>query len=88
MKQSRRGFLVMAGAIVAAGAMPSPISAAGKMKSGIVGSGNVGSAIGATWIRAGHEVMFSSLDIEHYRSHAVDIPGHDLRAQLPHTARG
>ena len=59
MKQSRREFFVIAGAAVAAGALPFPALAAQKMKIGIIGSGNVGGAIGATWVRVGHEVMFS-----------------------------
>jgi predicted dinucleotide-binding enzyme len=35
-------------------------AAAAPMKIGIIGSGNVGSAVGELWVRAGHEVMFSS----------------------------
>ncbi|CAN0471475.1 unnamed protein product, partial [Phaeothamnion confervicola] len=35
------------------------------LKIGVVGSGRVGSALGTAWIKAGHEVMFSSLDLEH-----------------------
>lgn len=30
------------------------------MKIGIVGSGNIGSTVGTLWVKAGHEVMFSS----------------------------
>ena len=30
------------------------------MKIGIVGSGNIGSVVGKLWVRAGHEVLFSS----------------------------
>ena len=64
MKQNRRGFLMVAGAAVAVGALPLPALAARKTKIGIVGSGRVGSALGAAWVKAGHEVMFSSLNIE------------------------
>lgn len=85
MKQSRREFLGMAGAVVAAGALPSHAFAAGKMKIGIVGSGNVGSAIGATWVRAGHEVMFSSLDLEHDKALAARLGG-GVRAGVPREA--
>ena len=80
---SRRGFLVMVGALVAAAA--APLHAAGKMKIGIVGSGNVGSAIGASWVRAGHEVMFSSLDIEHDKALAARLGG-GARAGTPREA--
>jgi len=72
---SRRRFLVMVGALVAAGVLHFPAFAQTKMKIGIVGSGNVGSAIGASWVRAGHEVMFSSLDIEHDKALAAKLGG-------------
>jgi predicted dinucleotide-binding enzyme len=86
MKQSRREFLVMAGALVAAGTLPLYAFAADKtMKIGIVGSGNVGSAIGASWVRAGHEVMFSSLDIEHDKALAARLGG-GARAGTPREA--
>jgi predicted dinucleotide-binding enzyme len=85
MKQSRREFLVIAGAAVAAGALPLPVLASEKLKVGIVGSGNVGSAIGATWVRAGHEVMFSSLHIEHDKELAARLGG-GARAGTPREA--
>src|SRR5712672_360699 len=85
MKPSRREFLVNAGAAIAAGALPLHVFAAGKMKIGIVGSGNVGSAIGATWVRSGHEVMFSSLDIEHDKALAARLGG-GARAGTPREA--
>ena len=75
MKQNRREFLVVASAIVVAGFVPFPVLAAQKLKIGIVGSGNVGSAIGASWVRAGHEVMFSSLNIEHDKALAAKLGG-------------
>ncbi len=34
-----------------------------KAKVGIVGSGHIGSTLGELWLKAGHEVMFSSLDL-------------------------
>jgi len=43
------------------------------MKIGIVGSGNVGSAIGAVWVKAGHEVMFSSRNLEHDKALAAQL---------------
>ncbi|MEO8165579.1 MAG: NADPH-dependent F420 reductase [Betaproteobacteria bacterium] len=85
MKQSRRAFLVIAGTAIAAGALPLPALASGKIKIGIVGSGNVGSAIGATWVRAGHEVMFSSLHIEHDKALAARLGG-GARAGTPREA--
>src|SRR5436190_5987686 len=85
MKQTRRKFLFIAGTTLAAGALPLPVLAAAKMKIGIVGSGNVGAAIGATWVRVGHEVMFSSRHIEHDKSLAARLGG-GARAGTPREA--
>ena len=76
----------MVGALIAAGALPLHAFAADKkMKIGIVGSGNVGSAIGASRVRAGHEVMFSSLNIEHDKALAARLGG-GARAGTPREA--
>src|ERR1700704_3517691 len=47
-----------------------------------IGSGNVGGTLGTLWVKAGHEVMFSSLDIEHDRKLAASI-GSGARAGTP-----
>ncbi|HKQ22964.1 MAG TPA: NADPH-dependent F420 reductase [Burkholderiales bacterium] len=75
MKQSRREFVAFVGAAIVVSALPFPVFAQSKMKIGIVGSGNVGGAIGATWVRAGHEVMFSSRNIEHDKELAKRLGG-------------
>ena len=85
MNPFRRKFLVVAGAAVAAAAMPFSTRSAEKMKIGIIGSGKVGSAIGASWVRAGHEVMFSSRHIEHDQSLAARL-GAGARAGTPREA--
>ncbi len=85
MKQSRREFLVVAGAAIAAGALPLPVLASGNTKIGIVGSGRVGSAVGAAWVRVGYEVMFSSRNIEHDRALAARLGG-GARAGTPREA--
>jgi len=85
MRKNRREFLVAAGAAVAVGALPLPAMAASKTKIGIVGSGRVGSAIGAVWVRAGHEVMFSSRNIEHDKALAAKLGG-GARAGTPREA--
>lgn len=85
MSRKRREFLAVAGAAVAAGALPWRASAAEKTKIGIVGSGRVGSAIGAVWVRAGHEVMFSSRNIEHDKALAARLGG-GARAGTPREA--
>jgi 8-hydroxy-5-deazaflavin:NADPH oxidoreductase len=60
-------------------------TAAGKTKIGIIGSGNVGSALGRVWAKAGHEVMFSSRNIEHDKQLASEI-GANARAGTPQEA--
>jgi 8-hydroxy-5-deazaflavin:NADPH oxidoreductase len=85
MKSNRREFLVVAGAAVAAGALPLSALGQGKTKIGIVGSGRVGSAIGATWVRVGHEVMFSSRNLENDKALAARLGG-GARAGTPREA--
>ena len=72
--------LMLNGFSLAAGA-----SEAGKMKIGIVGSGKVGSAIGSVWVKAGHEVMFSSRHIENDRALAARL-GANASAGTPSEA--
>jgi 8-hydroxy-5-deazaflavin:NADPH oxidoreductase len=92
MKQDRRGFLKIAGTVTAAlslHALPLAARAAspgsGKMKIGIVGSGNVGGTLGGVWAKAGHEVMFSSRNIEHDKALAAKL-GANARAGTPREA--
>ena len=80
--RGRRQFLEVAGAttaVLAFNALPvvqRVVNAAtGKMKIGIVGSGKVGGAIGSVWVKAGHEVMFSSRHIEHDKALAARLGG-------------
>ena len=89
-KQSRRRFLQIAGIATAALLLEgSPLTAraanAGKMKIGIVGSGRVGGGIGSVWVKAGHEVMFSSRHIEHDKALAVKL-GANAYAGTPRKA--
>jgi predicted dinucleotide-binding enzyme len=79
-KQSRRGFLLAAGvtaASLALGGLPLAARAAGEakkgMKIGIIGSGKIGSTVGELWLKAGHEVMFASLDLEHDKALATRL---------------
>lgn len=85
MNQNRRRFLVAAGVTLAATAVPFSARSADTMKIGIIGSGNVGSALGTTWVKAGHEVMFSSRHIEYDRSLAAAL-GAGARAGTPRQA--
>src|ERR1700755_3701857 len=58
----RRNFFRVSATAVLALAVPglATAQAAGKLKIGVIGSGNIGSTIGGLWIKAGHEVLFSS----------------------------
>jgi predicted dinucleotide-binding enzyme len=86
MKQTRRSFLIAAAATFALPfAARAASDAAGKLKIGILGSGRLGSALGGIWAKAGHTVMFSSLDIEHDRKLAASI-GANARAGTPREA--
>jgi predicted dinucleotide-binding enzyme len=60
-------------------------AAAGTRRIGIIGSGHVGSALGTVWARAGHEVMFSSRDLEKDRKLAAEV-GANARAGTPQQA--
>ena len=87
---NRREFLKAAGAFAAlalAGSLPFAAFAqsSAKLKIGTLGSGRVGSAIGKAWVKAGHEVMFSSLDLESDRKLAASIGG-GARAGTPREA--
>jgi len=92
MKQNRRVFLQIAGVAGATFALDSlPFAAraagdaAGKAKIGVIGSGRLGAAVGGLWVNAGHEVMFSSLDLEHDKALAARL-GPNARAGTPREA--
>jgi predicted dinucleotide-binding enzyme len=91
MQQDRRRFLEVAGAATAAlalGSLPLALCAAagsGKVNIGIIGSGSVGGTLGGVWVKAGHEVMFSSRNIEHDKALAARL-GPNARAGTPREA--
>jgi len=88
MQPDRRLVLQSAGASLVLWALPLGARAADArkgLKIGVIGSGRVGGTIGALWVKAGHEVMFSSLDIEHDRKLAAGI-GAGARAGTPKEA--
>ena len=92
MKQDRRRFLQIYAASAAAlalGGLPLAARAAddatGKINIGIIGSGRIGSTLGGIWIKAGHEVMFSSLDLEQDKKLAASL-GPKARAGTPREA--
>jgi 8-hydroxy-5-deazaflavin:NADPH oxidoreductase len=74
----RRAFLHVAAATALIGSLPFSAlaqTASAKLKIGIIGSGKVGGAIGGAWVKAGHEVMFSSLDLEADKKLAASLGG-------------
>jgi predicted dinucleotide-binding enzyme len=83
---TRRRLLQAAGAIAAAyGLGLNPLTAISatdsgpKVKIGTIGSGRIGSTLGTLWARAGHEVMFSSLDLDADKKLAASV-GPNARA--------
>ena len=83
----RRTILKAAAATAALNSLPLTLRAAAdeKMKIGMIGSGNVGSALGSVWVKAGHEVMFSSRTLENDKSLAARL-GQNARAGTPQQA--
>ena len=79
MKTGRRGFLQAAAAGLSLGALPhamrTAMAADAPLKIGVIGSGRIGSTLGGIWVKAGHEVMFSSLDLEHDKALAASLGG-------------
>jgi predicted dinucleotide-binding enzyme len=58
------GFPILA---IAADAAPR------RLNIGVIGSGKVGGTVGGLWVKAGHEVMFSSLDLEYDKALAARL---------------
>src|SRR5689334_4920760 len=84
----RRAFVKAAAMTLIAGSLPGAALAqprGRKLKIGIVGSGQVGGTLGGVWVRAGHEVMFSSLDLDHDKALAARL-GAKARAGTPREA--
>ncbi len=61
---TRRALIGAGAAWLAASTLPFPAfaqsSGAAKSRIGIIGSGRIGGTVGSLWVKAGHEVMFSS----------------------------
>jgi predicted dinucleotide-binding enzyme len=89
MKRNRREFILAAAATIVLSNLPSVLHAAeaapGKMKIGVVGSGRVGGTLGTVWAKAGHSVMFSSIDLEHDKKLAASV-GANASAGTPRQA--
>src|SRR6185503_5820517 len=87
MKPRRRRLMTAAAAALGLSGLPLAglAASAGKMRVGIVGSGMVGGTLGGVWVEAGHEVMFSSRDLEHDKALAAKL-GPNARAGTPREA--
>ena len=92
VKANRREFLRIAGTAAAGLALsalpqltPMANAADAGLKIGIVGSGRIGGTLGEIWLKAGHEIMFSSLDLEHDKALAARLGG-KARAGTPKEA--
>jgi 8-hydroxy-5-deazaflavin:NADPH oxidoreductase len=91
-KLNRRTFLkIVAAAGASCGLSSAPFvshaasDAERKLKIGVVGSGRIGGTLGGLWVKAGHEVMFSSRDLEHDKALAASL-GPAARAGTPRDA--
>ena len=86
---SRRRLIELAGATIALMTLgrylPAHAAAAKSMRIGIIGSGKVGGAIGRTWVNGGHEVMFSSRNLDSDKALASEL-GRGARAGTPKEA--
>jgi predicted dinucleotide-binding enzyme len=87
MQPGRRRVLQTAAGLLVC-ALPFGARAADAAKSlriGVIGSGRIGGTVGELWVKAGHQVMFSSLDLEHDKALAARLGG-GARAGTPREA--
>jgi predicted dinucleotide-binding enzyme len=86
---SRRRFIGLAGTTAALATigrhLPAQAANSPSTRIGIIGSGKVGGAIGRTWVNRGHEVMFSSRNLDRDKALASEL-GRGARAGSPKDA--
>ena len=72
---------------LACAALPvlAPAADSPSLKIGIVGSGRLGGTIGTLWVKAGHQVMFSGLNLEEVKKFTAPL-GPNARARTPREA--
>jgi predicted dinucleotide-binding enzyme len=89
LNTKRRKFLRTLGAAIggfALSALPyAARGAAAGLKIGVIGSGRIGGTLGELWLKAGHEVMFSSRHLENDQTLAARLGG-KARAGTPKQA--
>jgi 8-hydroxy-5-deazaflavin:NADPH oxidoreductase len=81
---SLRSIVWIATLLLSLGTLPQEIlgqskAASSSMKIGIIGSGNIGGTVGTLWVKAGHQVLFSSRNPENLKQ-LVDGLGSLARA--------
>ncbi|EER60867.1 NADP oxidoreductase coenzyme F420-dependent [Acidovorax delafieldii 2AN] len=80
MSISRRSALgVLAGLAAFPALLPLKGWAAESLRIGVIGAGWLGGTVGRSWVRAGHEVMFSARDLDKVRA---DIAGLGAKASV------
>jgi len=88
-RTGRRAFLHAAAAGFALGVLPHAAREASGadagLKVGVIGSGRIGGTLGEIWLKAGHEVMFSSRHLEDDQALAARLGG-KARAGTPKEA--
>lgn len=82
MNFARIGRVVATAALLSLFPIASPAAEGTPLKIGIIGSGHVGGTLGELWAKAGHQVMFSSLDLEHDKELAKTV-GDKAQAGTP-----
>ncbi|MET0534063.1 MAG: NADPH-dependent F420 reductase [Steroidobacter sp.] len=85
---NRRRFIAFAGAtgaLMMSEHLPVHAADSTNARIGVIGSGKVGGAIGRTWVSKGHEVMFSSRNLDNDKALASKIGG-KARAGTPKEA--
>ena len=82
MKFARIGRVLATAAFVALFPAAALAADAAPLKIGIIGSGRIGGTLGELWAKAGHQVMFSSLDLEHDKELAKKV-GDKAQAGTP-----
>jgi predicted dinucleotide-binding enzyme len=83
MRLTRRRFLGIAAGASLIG-LPA-FAAEPRLKIGVIGSGRLGGTVGGLWVKAGHQVMFSGLDLEEVKKFAAGL-GPNALAGTPRDA--
>jgi predicted dinucleotide-binding enzyme len=82
-RRYRFGFAILAALLSSLASFPyeslGQSKNAGSLRIGVIGSGNIGGTVGSLWVKAGHQVLFSSRNPENLKQ-LVDGLGPSARA--------